>query len=94
MDKLKLIKIVVALLTFLIVFGVLMAATLIFKKLNPPVSTEILSFSLDEPQGSVINSILEYNGYIYMLVKDGGEADRVLILNPETMQVNARVSLN
>ena len=95
MDKLKLVKAVVALLTFLLVFGILMAATLVYKNIkSSQPSAEALSLSLGEPSGSRINSMLEYNGYIYLVVKDGGEADRIIILNPETMHKTAHITLN
>ena len=95
MDKLKLVKAVVALLTFLLVFGILMAATLVYKNIkSSQPSAEASAFSLGEPSGSRINSMLEYNGYLYLAIKDGGEADRVIILNPENMQKTARITLN
>lgn len=95
MDKLKLIKAVVALLTFLIVFGILMAATLIYKKINPSTPTDNLAeLSLNEPSGSRIHTLFESEGNLYFLIKDGGEPDRLLVLDAKTLHPKARVMLS
>lgn len=96
MDKLKLLKILVAFLSFLLVFGILSAATIIYQKLknnsaNSPQNMQTVH--LKEPFGSSINSMLEHNGYIYFLVKDGGKADRIVVFDPKTQQKVLRIVL-
>ena len=95
MDKLKLVKAVVALLTFLLVFGILMAATLVYKNIkSSQPSAEVSSLSLGEPNGSRINSMLEYKGYLYILVKDGGESDRIVVFDTQKGQPVSKIKLN
>ena len=96
MDKLKLLKILVAFLSFLLVFVILSAATIIYQKLknnsaNSPQNMQTVH--LKEPFGSSINSMLEHNGYIYFLVKDGGRADRIVVFDPKTQQKVLRIVL-
>lgn len=82
MDKLKIVKAIVFILTFLLVFGVLTVLGLLFqktKKVNAPLPSE---FSLNQPQGSTIASFKEVNGLLYILVKDGGLEDRIVVLDP------------
>lgn len=96
MDKLKLVKALVALLSFLLVFGILTAATLIYKKINAknnPNQNTIQTIHLNEPFGSSINAMLENNGYIYLLVKDGGIADRIIVLDAEKLSKTAKIVL-
>lgn len=82
MLKLKIIKTVVVIMTFILVFGSLLLLTSIYKKARkiPEQIPEVIN--LGEPKDSRINNILEYDGYLYITVKDGGEADRIIIFNP------------
>ena len=92
MDKLKLIKTIVVLITFMLVFGSLMLLTVIYKKAHtsPAVYSES---GLEQPDGSHIDSIIEVDGKLAILVKDGGEPDRIIIYNPQTMQKVSAIKL-
>ncbi len=81
MDKLKLIKSVVVILTFLLVFGILTALGSIYKKVSAP-AKEIENIDLKQPTGSSIEDFKVENGKLYLLVKYGGENDRILIIEP------------
>lgn len=81
MDKLKIVKIIVAVLTFLLVFGMLTALGTIYKKVSAP-APQTADRSLRQPEGSSIESFKIDNGKIYLLVKYGGLADRIVIVNP------------
>jgi len=85
MDKLKLIKSLVAVITFLLVFGGLLLLTLIYKKAHPQAHA-YEEQSLQQPQGSSIASVTEADGKLAVLVKGGGEPDRIILYNPKTMQ--------
>ncbi len=93
MDKLKIIKIIVVILTFLLVFGMLTALGTIYKKASAP-APQPASRSLRQPEGSSIESFKIDGGKIYLLVKYGGLADRIVIVNPaETENKPAVISV-
>lgn len=82
MDKLKLIKITVAFLTFLLVFGMLSAVGIIFKKASNS-KPQTFSYNLNQPEGSQISSIKISNNNLYLLVKGGKLADRIIIIDQQ-----------
>ena len=90
MNKLKIVKFIVFLLTFLLVFGTLSAFFIVYKKAS---SKTLLStdLSLNQPKGSYIENYLFNNDRLYILVKGGGLADRILVVDPEHQQINASV---
>ncbi|MBQ8465178.1 MAG: hypothetical protein IJ545_04130 [Alphaproteobacteria bacterium] len=92
MDKLKLIKSIVFIITFLLVFGSLMLLTVIYRKARP----EPLSYretSLMQPIGSRIDSVTKIDNQLAVVVKDGGQPDRIVIYNPQTLQKSATITL-
>ena len=96
MNKLKVVKIIVAVLTFLLIFGMLMVLTILFKKFDKPqkaveANKKIL---LQQPFGSVIEQIIVNDGLIYVLVKDGGVSDRILVLSSDNYQIINEIILN
>ena len=94
MDKLKLIKTIVVILTFLLVFGSLLLIGNIIRKTrqdNRPISQEI---SLAQPKGSRIQQMLEKDGLLYVLVKDGGLEDRILLIDSKQNKPISIITLN
>ena len=95
MNKLKLIKTIVVVLTFLLVFGSLMALTAIYRQIKSSKQPEPTGISaLNEPQGSRINSMLEYKCYLYILVNDGGDSDRFVVFDTQKGQPVSKIKLN
>jgi len=85
MDKLKIIKTIVVLITFLLVFGSLLLLTVIYRKAQP--KQEIYQeTNLNQPIGSTIESMLNIDDNLVILVKGGGQSDRIVIYNPQTMK--------
>ncbi|MBE6448918.1 MAG: hypothetical protein E7018_06470 [Alphaproteobacteria bacterium] len=82
MNKLKLIKAIVFILTFLLVFGMLTAIGVIYKKASQP-KPQIPSSTLQQPEGSRIESFKVIEDKIYLLIKHGGKPDRIIIFSPE-----------
>ena len=96
MNKLRLIKFAVAIMTFLLIFGLLTMLTILYKRFQKTEKEVISSpiISLQQPQGSRIEQILTDNGHLHILIKDGGTADRILILNLKTQQIQQKITLN
>ena len=92
MDKLKLIKGIVVIITFMLVFGSLMLLTVIYKK-SQPKDTVYSETDLNQPQGSSIASVTEINGELAILVKGGGQEDRIIIYNPQKKQKTSAINL-
>lgn len=93
MDKLKIIKIIVFILTFLLVLGTLMVLGSIFKKTRQaqvPLPSQI---SLKQPTGSQISQILEKGNQIHILVKEGGLPDRIILMNSQNGNILSTISL-
>ena len=96
MDKLKAVKFLVAVLTFLLVLGTLSALTLIYRRAghhveNSPAAAEL---NLRQPQGSRIARFLEKDGQLHILIKDGGMSDRILILSPDNQKIQQEIKIN
>lgn len=83
MNKLKAIKIIVFFLTFLMVFATLFLLGTMVKKMKSTPQSFAEIVSLEQPAGSSIESIFFNNNNAYLLIKNGGMADRVLILDKE-----------
>lgn len=88
MDKLKIIKFVVAVMTFLLVFGSLYAFGLIYKKASHPSAAAVLS--LNQPKGSYIADYSSDNDNLYLLIKGGQLSDRIVVVNQNspTLTIN------
>ena len=92
MDKLKLIKGIVVIITFMLVFGSLMLLTVIYKK-SQPQNTIYTEERLSQPTGSNIVSVTEINGELAILIKGGGLTDRIIIYNPQKKQKTSAINL-
>ncbi|MBR1605844.1 MAG: hypothetical protein IJ660_07055 [Alphaproteobacteria bacterium] len=92
MDKLKLIKSIVVIITFLLVFGSLLLLTVIYKKAQPKQDI-YQEKNLAQPIGSSISSVTTVGNNLAILIKDGGEADRIVIYNPQTLQKVSTIHL-
>ncbi len=85
MDKLKIVKTIVVILTFLLVFGLLAAGGTIYKKIAASAPKPV-SMSLAQPDGSTIESFKLDGGRLWILVKGGAKPDRILAVNPARPQ--------
>ncbi len=81
MDKLKLIKTVVVILTLLLIFGTLTFLGLFVHKTRAAQQSLPAEISLGEPRGSIIKQISDNGETLYMLVIGGGADDRVIVFD-------------
>ncbi len=81
MDKLKLIKNIVAILTLLLIFGTLTFLGLFVHKTRVVQQSLPAEVSLGEPRGSIIKQISNNGETLYMLVIGGGSDDRVIVFD-------------
>ena len=94
MDKLKFVKFIVFLITFLLVFGTLALLGLIYRQSQTKIPETPHISSLGQPSGSEISGYQISNGNLYILVKHGGLPDRIIIYNPQAAAQIAAVSLS
>lgn len=92
MDKLKLIKTIVVIITFLLVFGTLTLLTLIYRQARPSAPT-YRETGLEQPMGSIIDSMINIGDNLAVLVKGGGQPDRIIIYNPQTQTKSETITL-
>lgn len=83
MDKLKFVKAIVFIFTFLLVFGSLTLLGTLFKKSHstPRLPKEI---SLGEPTGSTLQKVQLRDNLLYISISNGGKSDRIIILDTAT----------
>lgn len=94
MDKLKLVKTIVFIITFLLIFGTVLLLGTIYKRTHRQTTPAPENVSLNEPEGSRI-AATEYNGdNLYILVKDGGKSDRIIIYSVSDGKKLTSVTLN
>ena len=93
MNQLRLVKIIVFALTFLLVFGTFLVLFKLYSQTGKKtlIPSEI---SLNEPVGSSIVEIKPHNTELYIVVKNGGLPDRIVIFNTKNGQVSSKVRLN
>ena len=89
MDKLKLIKTLVAVLTFLLVFGTLSALGIVYRKTKAP---ELPAAA--QPRGTTIADYKTVGQTLYILAKNGGLPDRIIIIDPSRPQNQTVITVN
>ena len=93
MDKLKLIKTLVAVLTFLLVFGTLSALGIVYRKTKAP-ELPAAAVSLSQPRGTTIADYKTVGQTLYILAKNGGLPDRIIIIEPSRPQNQTVININ
>lgn len=84
MDKLKIVKITVALMTFLLILGTLLLLTVIYQKTRKPVVSVPAEVTLNQPEGTTVAEFKIEGDSVFLLLKNGGASDRLLIYNRNT----------
>ncbi len=92
MTRLKIIKLTVFVLTFLLVFGSLSAIMIVYKKLAPT-SHPLQDISLNQPAGSYITDYKFNNDNLYVLIKGGNTSDRIVIIDPQRQNLSATIKI-
>ena len=92
MNKLKIIKFIVFLLTFFLFLGILSAATIVYKKLKTP--TENIDITLNQPKGSYIESYKINDKKIYILVKNTNISDRIIVVDQASQSIITTIKTN
>lgn len=94
MDKLKLVKGIVFFMTFLLIFGSLLLLGSLYKKTRSTGASEYGEASLGQPAGSNIVQFNAEGGILYLLIKDGGKADRIIIFDSKNGRNLATVNVS
>lgn len=95
MDKLKIIKIVVFVMTFLLIFGTLYAFGLIYKQTTHKSSpAQATSINLNQTKGSYIAALSSNGNELYLLIKGGGLSDRIISFDTKNQSIVSTLTLN
>lgn len=94
MDKLKLVKTVVFVLTFLLVFGSLALLGTLFKKTRSSSAVIPEAIHLNEPAGSSVRSIKIKDNLLYITAGNGGVGDRIIILDTASGKKISTIHIN
>lgn len=94
MDKLKLVKGVVFFMTFLLVFGSLFLLGSLYKKTRAAGTSAYSEATLKQPAGSNITQFNAEDGILYLLIKDGGQPDRIIIFDSKNGKNLATVNVS
>ena len=92
MNKLRLIKLIVFIMTFMLIFGFLYAMGLIYKKASH--TQEQTTINLNQPSGSKIYDYQVNNGNIYVLLKGGNISDRLIVIDAKTQNIVSSIKTN
>lgn len=92
MDKLKIVKLIVFLLTFLLIFGIIVAGGTIYKKVSR--KKPEANISLNQPKGSYIADYKINEDLVYILIKGGKNEDRILIVSQSSPDKQTTITLS
>ena len=94
MLKLKILKAVVFILTFLLIFGIVVLASRLSGGLKKKTAARPVSVALGEPEGSEIGAVAAAGNNLYIPVLGGGRPDRVIIFDTETYRTISTININ
>ena len=94
MLKLKILKAVVFILTFLLIFGIVVLASRLSGGLKKKTAARPVSVALGEPEGSEIGAVAAAGNNLYIPVTGGGRPDRVIIFDTETYRTISTININ
>lgn len=94
MSKLKVIKAVVFILTFVIVFALVVLINKLAGIEGKPQMALEDNIVLSQPLGSTIKDILTKDNYLYITVSGGNLADRIVIVDMNDGRVVSNIGLN
>lgn len=79
----------------MLVFGTLVLLGAIYKKTRrSPAAVPEITASLDQPAGSIVADYKIIGDEMYVLIKNGGISDRIIIYNRQLGKTAATITLN
>lgn len=93
MDKLKVIKLVVFILTFLLIFSTLSIIGLFLKKAQKNTTDTPQQISLNQPLGSYVKDMQINDNKVYLLMVGGGEEDRIIIYDHSDNKITTTIKI-
>lgn len=83
MDKLKFIKTIVFIITFLLVLGSISLLGIVYKKITQQNTVKETKLNLEQEIGSEISSFAVEDGNIYLLIRNGSQSDKIMIIHDQ-----------
>ena len=91
MNKLKLIKLIVIFLSFLLISGFVTAAGIIYKKVSHHPST--IQTEIKQPDGTFILKAKLVEDNLLLHLRGGSQPDRILLIDPQSGNISSSIKL-
>ena len=93
MLKLKILKATVFILTFLLIFGIIVLGMQLIKKKQNKTNIPY-QISLEEPSGTQIKQIISNDDIFYILLQGGNTSDRIIIFDTQNNKKISTITIN
>ena len=93
MGQLKIIKGIVFLFTFLLIFGLMALIGIFTLKIRNSGTAPLADINLREPQGSAVKQIASDGDLLHILVSGGGKPDRIIIFDLAKKQKLSNINI-
>lgn len=93
MLKLKILKMLVFIMTFSLIFGIIILAFRLTGKIKKN-GNEATEATLNQPTGSSFGNIIAADGKLHITVTGGNRPDRIIIFDTETNRTISTISIN
>lgn len=95
MNKLRLVKLLVFFLTFVLIFGMILAGQIIYRKASQKQNGDnIMSLNLNQPKGSYLVDYKVNSDMIVMHIKGGNSGERLISVDAKGKAIIATINLN
>lgn len=96
MNKLRLVKLLVFFLTFVLIFGMILAGQMIYRKVTATQRTSgtVTNLNLNQPKGSYLVDYRINDNIIVLHLKGGNTSERLISVDAKGKAVLATIELN
>lgn len=94
MDQLKIIKTIVFIMTFLLIFGIIMLVNGILNKQQKNSQKNNTEINLQQPKDSSIKNIVTLDNKLYILISGGGLPDRIVVIDANSGKKVTDIKVN
>lgn len=94
MDQLKIIKTIVFIMTFLLIFGIIMLVNGMLNKQKKDSQKNNTEINLQQPKDSAIKNIVTLDNKLYILISGGGLPDRIVVIDANSGKKVTDIKVN
>ena len=94
MNKVKIVKGIVLILTFVMIFVFILLINSLVKNIRKANVKMEENISINQPVGSNIKNVLTNRDYLYIVVGGGNIPDRIVVISTSNGKIVSNISLN